>query len=141
MGHQGSAALPLALRLPGVRLEVLETVVLLGDTQPNEPDSQGGGGAVRRHMDNILTYYQRPVANSMSEGLNSKIQKIKSWLAASATPSTSRRRPTSTAEGSICTHANPGSDDKNFLTAAAGEGHWSGTLRGARRSWGGANEW
>ena len=74
MSHQRSAALPLALRLSGVRLEVLETVVLLGDTQPTEPDSQGGGGAVRRHMDNILTYYQRPVANSMNEGLNSKIQ-------------------------------------------------------------------
>ena len=123
MSHQRSAALPLALRLSGVRLEVLETVVLLGDTQPTEPDSQGGGGAVRRHMDNTPTYYQRPLANSMSEGLNSKIQKIKSWIAASATPSTSRRRSTSTAEGSICTHANPGSADKNFLTAAAGEGH------------------
>ena len=59
---------------------------------------------------------------------------------ASATPSTSRRRSTSTAEGSICTHANPGRADKIFLTAAAGEGHWSGTLRGARRDWGGANE-
>ena len=33
---------------------------------------------VRRHIDNILTYYQHPVTNAMSEGLNSKIQKIKS---------------------------------------------------------------
>ncbi|MCZ6799521.1 MAG: ISL3 family transposase [Nitrospirae bacterium] len=32
---------------------------------------------VRRHIDNILTYYQHPVTNAMSEGLNSKIQKIK----------------------------------------------------------------
>ena len=33
---------------------------------------------VKRHIDNILTYYQHPVTNAMSEGLNSKIQKIKS---------------------------------------------------------------
>jgi transposase len=33
---------------------------------------------VRRHSDNILTYYQHPVTNAMSEGLNSQIQKIKS---------------------------------------------------------------
>jgi len=32
---------------------------------------------VRRHIDNILTYYQHPVTNAMSEGLNSKIQQIK----------------------------------------------------------------
>ena len=35
-------------------------------------------GTVHRHIDNILTYYQHPVTNAMSEGLNSKIQKIKS---------------------------------------------------------------
>ena len=33
---------------------------------------------VRRHIDNILTYYQHPVTTAMSEGLNSQIQKIKS---------------------------------------------------------------
>lgn len=33
---------------------------------------------IRRHIDNILTYYKHPVTNAMSEGLNSKIQKIKS---------------------------------------------------------------
>jgi transposase len=33
---------------------------------------------VRRHIDNILTYYQHPVTNAMSEGLNSQIQKSKS---------------------------------------------------------------
>ena len=33
---------------------------------------------VRRHIDNIVTYFQHPVTNAMSEGLNSKIQKIKS---------------------------------------------------------------
>ena len=33
---------------------------------------------VRRHIDNILTYYRHPVTNAMSEGLNSQIQKIKS---------------------------------------------------------------
>ena len=33
---------------------------------------------IRLHIENILTYYQHPVTNTMSEGLNSKIQKIKS---------------------------------------------------------------
>ena len=33
---------------------------------------------VRRHIDNILTYYQHSVTNAMSEGLNSQIQTIKS---------------------------------------------------------------
>jgi transposase len=33
---------------------------------------------IHRHIDNILTYYQHQVTNAMSEGLNSKIQKIKS---------------------------------------------------------------
>lgn len=32
---------------------------------------------VRRHIDSILTSYQHPVTNAMSEGLNSQIQKIK----------------------------------------------------------------
>ena len=33
---------------------------------------------VRRHIDHILTYFQHPVTNAMSEVLNSHIQKIKS---------------------------------------------------------------
>jgi transposase len=33
---------------------------------------------IHRHIDNILTCYQHPVTNAMSEGLNSQIQKIKS---------------------------------------------------------------
>ncbi len=33
---------------------------------------------IRRHIGNIVTYYQHPVTNAMSEGLNSQIQKIKS---------------------------------------------------------------
>ena len=33
---------------------------------------------IRRHIPNILSYYQHPVTNAMSESLNSKIQKIKS---------------------------------------------------------------
>lgn len=33
---------------------------------------------IRRHIANIVTYYQHPVTNAMSEGLNSQIQKIKS---------------------------------------------------------------
>jgi transposase len=33
---------------------------------------------IRRHITNIVTYYQHPITNAMSEGLNSQIQKIKS---------------------------------------------------------------
>ena len=33
---------------------------------------------LKRHINNIVTYYQHPVTNAMSEGLDSKIQKIKS---------------------------------------------------------------
>ena len=33
---------------------------------------------VRRHIHNIVTYYQHPVTNAMSEGLHSQMQKIKS---------------------------------------------------------------
>jgi transposase len=32
---------------------------------------------IRRHIANIVTYYQHPVTNAMSEGLNSQIQTIK----------------------------------------------------------------
>jgi transposase len=35
-------------------------------------------GPIRGHIDNILAYYQLPITNAMSEGLNSQIQKIKS---------------------------------------------------------------
>ncbi|MEO5631918.1 MAG: ISL3 family transposase [Nitrospiraceae bacterium] len=40
--------------------------------------SRKAAETVRRHIDNILTYYQHPVTNAMSEGLTSQIQKIKS---------------------------------------------------------------
>lgn len=33
---------------------------------------------IRRHVDNVLTYYHHPITNAMSEGLNSQIEKIKS---------------------------------------------------------------
>ena len=33
---------------------------------------------IRRHIANIVTYYQHPITNAMSEGLKSQIQKIKS---------------------------------------------------------------
>jgi transposase len=32
----------------------------------------------KRHIANILTYYQHPITHAVSEGLNGKIQKIKS---------------------------------------------------------------
>jgi transposase len=77
VGHQRGATPSVALRLPSIRLEVLETVVLLGHAQPAGTDSQGGGDdlpAHRQHRDS----YQHPVTNAMSEGLNSQIQKITS---------------------------------------------------------------
>ena len=52
-------------------------VVLLGDAQPAEPIRKAAE-TVCMHIANIVTYYQHPVTNAMSEGLNSKIQKIKS---------------------------------------------------------------
>jgi transposase len=45
---------------------------------------------VRRHLPNNLTYYDHPITNAVSEGLNSKIQTIKKTLMGSATGSTSR---------------------------------------------------
>jgi transposase len=39
---------------------------------------QKAAETIRRHIDNILTYYQHPVINAMSQGLNSQIQKITS---------------------------------------------------------------
>jgi hypothetical protein len=42
LGDQRGLAVSLALRLPGVRLEVLEPVVLLGDAQPSGTDAPGG---------------------------------------------------------------------------------------------------
>ena len=65
VGDQRGLAVSLALRLPSVRLEVLEAVVLLGDAQPAGTDSQGGGDGPL-HIDNILTYYKHPVTNAMS---------------------------------------------------------------------------
>ena len=54
VGDQRGAAWSVALRLPGVRLEVLEAVVLLGDAQPARTHSEGGGDdspAHRQHRD------------------------------------------------------------------------------------------
>ena len=58
---------------------------------------------VRRHLPNILTYYEHPITNAVSEGLNGKIQAIKKTLMGSGTGSTSRWPFTSTAEGSTYT--------------------------------------
>ena len=33
---------------------------------------------IRRHLENILTYLRHPITNAVPEGLNSKIQSIKS---------------------------------------------------------------
>ena len=54
VGHQRGVAWSVALRLPGIRLEVLEAVVLLGDAQPAGTHSEGGGDdspAHRQHRD------------------------------------------------------------------------------------------
>jgi hypothetical protein len=66
-----------ALCLSRVRLEALEAVVFLGHAQSTGADAQAAE-TIRRHIANIVTYYQHPVTNAISEGLNSQIQKIKS---------------------------------------------------------------
>jgi transposase len=33
---------------------------------------------IKRHVDNLLTYFRHPITNAMSEGFNSRIQSIKS---------------------------------------------------------------
>jgi transposase len=53
---------------------------------------------LRRHLPNVLTYFDHRITNAVSEGLNSKIQTIKKTLMGSATGSTSRWPFTSTAE-------------------------------------------
>ena len=58
VGDQRGLAASLALRLPGVRLDVLEAVVLLGHAQPTGADSQGRGddsSAHRQHCDLLPT--------------------------------------------------------------------------------------
>jgi Transposase len=44
---------------------------------------------IRRHLPNVLTYFDHRITNAVSEGLNSKIQTVK-------------KTPTATAIGSIC---------------------------------------
>lgn len=62
-------------------------------------------GIVRRHLENILNYLVHRITNAVTEGLNAKIQWIKSIpRAASATASDSNWRSTSTAAGSISLH-------------------------------------
>jgi hypothetical protein len=70
---------------------------------------------VRRHIDNILTYYQHPVTNAMSEGINSKIQKIKRMACGFRNIEYFKTAIDFHREGSICTHAEPGSA-KNVST-------------------------
>jgi hypothetical protein len=41
-------------------------------------DEKAAAETVRRHIGNTMTYYQDPVTNAMSEGLNSKVRKVKS---------------------------------------------------------------
>ncbi|MCA9499049.1 MAG: transposase [Nitrospira sp.] len=66
------------LRLPVVRMKVLKAVVLLWATHSRLEPIRKVAETVRRHIDNILTYYQQPITNAMNEGFNSQIQKIKS---------------------------------------------------------------
>lgn len=46
---------------------------------------------IQRHLPNVLTYFDHPITNATSEGINSKIQTIKKTPSASATQRTSRR--------------------------------------------------
>jgi hypothetical protein len=74
---------------------------------------------VRRHIDNLLTYYQHPVINAMSEALKFRISRA--WPAA-FTISRSKRQSTSTAEDVSFTHAEPGSALKGKLSGMTREG-------------------
>lgn len=47
-------------------------------THSRLPPMRKAAQTIHRHVENILTYFQHPVTNAMSESLNSKIQKIKS---------------------------------------------------------------
>jgi transposase len=62
---------------------------------------------LRRHLPNILTYFEHRVTNAMSEGLNSQIQTIKKTLAASAIASISGWQFSSTAAGLTSTRTGP----------------------------------
>ncbi|MCC2640050.1 MAG: hypothetical protein K0S45_463 [Nitrospira sp.] len=59
MSKEGVAPI-VALRLPPVRLDISEAVVLPDDAQSAETHSEGGG-TIRRHIDSIVTYYQHLV--------------------------------------------------------------------------------
>ena len=59
-----------ALRLPVIRMEVLKAMVLLWATHSRLEPIRKVAETVRRHIDNILPYYQQPITNAMSEGFN-----------------------------------------------------------------------
>jgi transposase len=52
---------------------------------------------IKRHLDNVLTYYEHRITNATSEGVNSKIQTVKKTPSAFATGSISRSPSTFTA--------------------------------------------
>lgn len=60
---------------------------------------------LRRHLPNVLTYFDHRITNATSEGLNSQIQAIKKTRVASAIGSISRSPSTSIAGASISTRS------------------------------------
>jgi transposase len=62
---------------------------------------------IHGHLQNVLTYFDHPITNATSEGLNSKIQAVKKTLMDTATASTSKRLFSSIAAAWRCTPFTP----------------------------------
>ncbi len=64
---------------------------------------------LKRHLDNILTYLEPRITNAVAEGLNSKIQHIKSATLGFRKFENFRIAMYSSAGNWICIHRNPSS--------------------------------
>ncbi len=62
---------------------------------------------IQGHLQNVLTYFDHPITNATSEGLNSKIQAVKKTLMDTATRTTSKRPFSSIAAAWRCTPFTP----------------------------------
>ncbi len=62
---------------------------------------------LKRHLDNLLTYLEHRITNAVTEGLNSKIQSLKSAPRGFGISPTTESASSSSAESLIFTHYNP----------------------------------
>jgi len=74
-----------------------------GPPAANSSPSSGGQND-QTHLENILTYLRHPITNAVTEGLNSKIQCIKSNARASVPSKTAAPESFSSAENPAFTH-------------------------------------